>query len=103
MRELPKDIFNFFCELKLFLKSIEDFSSINVKNEFENVATKLNMKSGPLKHWFRVILTGMDSGTALFESVELLGKKEVLTRLSWGTDMFVDPKENVIFKSKLGN
>ncbi len=49
---------------------------------FKKTAEVNGIPSGSVMQLFRVIITGMAAGPALFETVELLGKDEVVKRIN---------------------
>lgn len=68
-------------------KLIERFSSMDVfdkesiEKEFRAVAQSLGLKTRDLVHPVRAALTGRKVGPGLFETIEVLGKQEVIKRL----------------------
>lgn len=68
-------------------KLIESFSSMDVfdkesiEKEFRAVAESLGLKTRDLVHPVRAALTGRKVGPGLFETIEVLGKQEVIKRL----------------------
>jgi glutamyl-tRNA synthetase len=61
---------------------IESFDKETVEKEFRAVAQVLGLKTRDLVHPVRVALTGKKVGPGLFETIEVLGKDEVLKRLN---------------------
>lgn len=63
------------------LKSIEDFSADNVKNETQNFINEKNIKFGKIAGALRLLLTGTSVGPAIFDIAETLGKETTITRI----------------------
>jgi len=71
------------------LKKSEGFSAAIVEKEFRETAAGLGVKAKVLVHPTRVALTGRKIGPGLFETMEVLGKDKVISRLErlvsyWG-------------------
>jgi glutamyl-tRNA synthetase len=58
-----------------------DFTAAETERTFKSTAERLNIPTGQVMQLFRVALTGVGGGPALFEMMELLGKEESLGRL----------------------
>lgn len=71
----------FMGELAVAYKSTEDFSAANSENVFKQTCEKLGIKSGEVMQLFRVCISGVAGGPALFEAAALIGKEEVVKRL----------------------
>ncbi|TAL62274.1 MAG: glutamate--tRNA ligase [Bacteroidetes bacterium] len=71
----------FMAELATTYKSASDFSAANSENMFKQTCEKLGIKSGELMQLFRVCISGVTGGPALFEAAALVGKGEVVKRL----------------------
>lgn len=72
-----------------FLKTLEqDFSTLseftvaNTEATFKATAEKLGLGAGQVMQLFRVSISGIGGGPALFEIVELLGKEEIIKRIA---------------------
>ncbi len=72
---------NFIAELNEEFKKITNFSATETENIFKTICEKSGIKTGEVMQSFRVCLSGVGGGPALFEVVELLGKEEVVNRL----------------------
>jgi len=48
---------------------------------FKATAEKLGIGAGQVMQLFRVSISGVGGGPALFEMIELLGKEEIINRL----------------------
>lgn len=72
---------NFIAELKEELKKLPDFSASETEKTFKQTAEKLGIKTSEVMQVFRVCLSGVGGGPALFEVAGLLGKEEALKRL----------------------
>jgi glutamyl-tRNA synthetase len=73
---------DFFGKLKDALSNAADFTTLNIESLFKKTAEDNGVAPGSVMQLFRVLITGMAAGPALFETVELLGKEEVVKRIS---------------------
>ena len=74
------------------LHGIIDFSAKEIESIFKNYLKKNNISIGYLLPLFRVLLSGKPSGPPIFEVAELLGKKEIISRINKAlknTDLWV--------------
>lgn len=71
----------FFGKLKDTLIQATDFTAHDIEALFKKTAEENNVPSGSVMQLFRVIVTGMPAGPALFETLELLGRDEVVKRI----------------------
>jgi glutamyl-tRNA synthetase len=62
-------------------KTLEPFTAAEAEGSFKKTAEVLGIKTGEVMQLFRVCLSGVAGGPALFEMAELLGKQETLARL----------------------
>lgn len=86
-RNLAKEI-NVLAEK---FSALVNFNKEETEKEFRLVATALGLKTKELVHPVRVALSGKKVGPGLFETIEVLGKERVLTRLKrlidyWGAN-----------------
>ena len=72
---------NFFSELKNSFSSMASFSAAEAENTFKQVAEKTDTKTGEVMQLFRVLISGLAGGPALFEVAALLGKEKIVLRL----------------------
>ena len=72
---------NFITELAKAYQSENNFSSANSENVFKQTCEKLGIKTGEVMQLFRVCISGVAGGPALFEVASLLGKDKVIKRL----------------------
>jgi glutamyl-tRNA synthetase len=72
---------NFIAELAVAYKSATTFSPLEAENRFKQTCEELGIKSGEVMQLFRVCISGMASGPALFETTALLGKETIVKRL----------------------
>jgi glutamyl-tRNA synthetase len=72
---------NFIKETLEAFKGLESFTAAETESTFKATAEKLGIGAGQVMQLFRVTLSGVGGGPALFEIVELLGKDEVVKRL----------------------
>ena len=76
----------FFVSLNEAYTKLEEFSFVEVERVFKQLAEASGVKPGEVMPLFRVLLIGLANGPALFEMVALLGKDEVLKRVSAAID-----------------
>jgi len=74
----------FFPMLIENLKAMNGFAHTEIEQTFKSTAEQAGIKPGEVMQLFRVLLSGMATGSALFETAELLGKEEVIKRLEAG-------------------
>lgn len=72
---------SFMEKLALAYKSTSDFSTADSENIFKQTCEKSGIKSGEVMQLFRVCISGMAGGPALFEVAALIGKDEVVKRM----------------------
>ena len=72
----------FIAELKNAFSGISDFTAPAAENCFKQTAEKLGIKTGDVMQLFRVCISGVGGGPALFEVAALLGKDETIKRLA---------------------
>lgn len=72
----------FFPLFSSELESLNDFTAETVENAFKSTAEKLGVSPGSVMQLFRVFISGVAGGPALFEVAALLGKEEVVSRLN---------------------
>ncbi len=72
----------FFTQLKTSLTQLEDFSADNIEHTFKTLAQdSFGEKPGKFMQLFRVMVTGLSYGPAIFDTLSLIGREEVLERL----------------------
>jgi glutamyl-tRNA synthetase len=71
----------FIKEVAAALNNLNTFTAHETEAIFKATAEKLGIAAGSVMQLFRVCLSGIGGGPVLFDMVELLGKKEVITRL----------------------
>jgi glutamyl-tRNA synthetase len=81
----------FFADVKISFEKIEDFSQEITQHTFEAVATRHEVKPGQYLQLFRVILLGEAIGPALWDTVALLGKSEVVERIQLALEKITAP------------
>ncbi len=76
---------NFIKEVADSFKNLNSFTAAETEVTFKATAEKLGIGAGQVMQLFRVCISGVGGGPALFEVVELLGKEEVVSRLDKAT------------------
>lgn len=71
----------FIAQLVVAFKEVSDFSAHHTEKAFKHTCEKVGVKTGEVMQLFRVCMSGMAGGPALFEVAALLGKDEVIRRL----------------------
>jgi glutamyl-tRNA synthetase len=72
---------NFMADLAAVYQTATDFSAANAETIFKQTCEKLGTKSGEVMQLFRVCISGVGGGPALFEAAALIGKEKVVNRL----------------------
>jgi len=72
----------FFNTLKDAFAQTSEFNAQNIEVLFKKTADESGIQPGSVMQLFRVLVTGMAAGPALFETIELLGKAEVVKRIT---------------------
>jgi glutamyl-tRNA synthetase len=72
----------FIAETAAAYASLSEFTAASAEAAFKAAAEKAGIKTGEVMQLFRVCLSGMAGGPALFEMAELLGRDEVVRRLN---------------------
>ncbi len=67
------------------LKNLPSFTAAETETAFKATAEAKGLGAGQVMQLFRVCISGVGGGPALFEIVELLGKEEVIKRLQNAT------------------
>ncbi len=73
---------DFFGKLSIELSGDIEFTHQNIEAIFKKTAEDNGVAPGSVMQLFRVLITGMAAGPALFETLELLGKQEVVARIA---------------------
>ena len=76
----------FFTALEENFSEQTDFSWTELEKTFKATAEKLSINPGSMMQLFRILLSGMAVGPALFEIAEVLGQKETTSRLKAGLE-----------------
>jgi glutamyl-tRNA synthetase len=71
----------FIHVLAAAFKNLSAFTAAETEATFKATAEAQGLAAGQVMQLFRVCISGVGGGPALFEIVELLGKQEILTRL----------------------
>jgi glutamyl-tRNA synthetase len=70
------------------LNNQDDFSSDALEQYARNLASERNIKTGQVFHPIRVAISGRTQGPSLFHIMELMGKEEVIRRISIAINRF---------------
>lgn len=71
----------FIKEIAEAFKALTPFTTVETEKTFKATAERLGINPGHVMQLFRVCISGLGGGPALFEMVELIGKDEVVNRL----------------------
>jgi glutamyl-tRNA synthetase len=80
-KRLNPQSLEFIKEVKTSFSGIQNFTAVETELAFKAVSEKLNIPTGQVMQLFRVAITGVGGGPALFEMLELFGKEDSLKRL----------------------
>ncbi|MHB8402353.1 MAG: hypothetical protein ACYDCN_10095, partial [Bacteroidia bacterium] len=72
---------SYIKEVRDAFTTLQNFTTIETEQAFKAVSEKLNIPTGQVMQLFRVAITGVGGGPALFEMLELFGKENSLKRL----------------------
>lgn len=78
---------SFIAETAKAFSLLDTFDKTTTENCFKSVGEKMEIKTGEVMQLFRVALSGIAGGPALFEMAELLGKEKVVGRLTRFVDV----------------
>jgi len=87
-KRLNPQSLEFIKEVKDAFSTIQNFTAVETEQAFKAVAEKLNIPTGQVMQLFRVAITGVGGGPALFEMLELFGKEDSLKRLESAVSNF---------------
>jgi len=71
----------FLKELVTLFKEVPSFNALETEKAFKSCAELTGTGPGQVMQLFRVAVSGLPGGPALFEIVELIGKEEVIKRM----------------------
>ncbi|MEX0967051.1 MAG: glutamate--tRNA ligase [Bacteroidia bacterium] len=71
----------FFVRLKENLYNLSHFTAEDIENTYKSTADNMGVKGGQYMQLFRVLVSGLSYGPAIFEMISLLGQKEIVQRL----------------------
>ena len=60
---------------------LSDWRTEKIESEYKNSAAESGFNPGAYMQLLRILITGISSGPALFETFEAIGKEEVIKRL----------------------
>jgi glutamyl-tRNA synthetase len=83
---------DFLLNLTNALKTLEDFSHTSIENKFKEIAEKTGISPGSVMQIFRVAISGLAAGPAIFEMISLIGKEKVVARLERAIKHFNETK-----------
>ncbi len=72
----------FLTALTNAIAALDDFSHISIENKFKEVAEQIGISPGSVMQIFRVAISGVAAGPAIFEMISLIGKEKVVARLN---------------------
>ena len=70
------------------LKNLSDFSHTSIEAKFKEVAEQNTISPGSVMQIFRVAVSGVAAGPAIFEMVSLIGKEKVVDRIEKAIQKF---------------
>jgi glutamyl-tRNA synthetase len=70
----------FFEALHKDLENLSSFDALSTENQFKQTAERMGIAPGQVMQLFRVLLSGVGGGPALYEMMEWMGKESVLAR-----------------------
>ncbi len=82
--QTPEFLENFRKEIA----GINDFKHDNLEAAFKNTAERMGISPGSVMQIFRVSISGLPAGPAIFEMVALIGKEKVLARMEKAIQAF---------------
>jgi glutamyl-tRNA synthetase len=71
---------SFFETLYQDLQDLSVFDALGIENQFKQTAEKAGIGAGQVMQLFRVLISGVGGGPALYEMMEWMGKESVLNR-----------------------
>jgi glutamyl-tRNA synthetase len=83
---------DFLLNLTNALKTLEDFSHTSIENKFKEIAEQTGISPGSVMQIFRVAISGLAAGPAIFEMISLIGKEKVVARLEKAIKYFNETK-----------
>ncbi len=83
---------NFMMNLTNALNTLEDFSHTSIENKFKEIAEQTGISAGSVMQIFRVAISGVAAGPAIFEMIALIGKEKVVARLERAIKHFNETK-----------
>ncbi len=83
MKKWNAEAESFFTELINIYKSAPVWALPHLENTFKETATKMGINPGGMMQLFRVIVSGVGAGVALFDMVALLGAEDVCHRIEF--------------------
>ncbi len=78
----------FMQDMNQALKNLSDFSHTTIEAKFKEVAEQHAISPGSVMQIFRVAISGVSAGPAIFEMVSLIGKDKVVDRIEKAIQKF---------------
>ena len=104
LRKWNENTFDILDGFKDALSFIPNWKEDSIKNVFETYVENIGIKFGEIVPFLRVVLTGLPGGSSIFEIMVVVGKDDVLNRLSdldsFGKNTKVDDKEEVVINNQ---
>ncbi|MCD6068763.1 MAG: glutamyl-tRNA synthetase [Bacteroidetes bacterium] len=82
-KRLNAQSYAFIEELKNELSDLSSFAAAETEACFKATAEKTGIAPGQVMQLFRVVITGVSGGPALYEIMELIGKEESIKRMDF--------------------
>lgn len=81
-KRLNEQTLAFVKQVSADFATVQNFTAVETEKVFKATAEKMGIGTGQVMQLFRVALTGVSGGPALFEMMELMGKEESLKRIN---------------------
>lgn len=100
LRKWNENTFDILDGFKDALSFIPNWKEDSIKNVFETYVENIGIKFGEIMPFLRVVLTGLPGGSSIFEIMVVVGKDDVLNRLSdldsFGKNTKIDDKKEEV-------
>ena len=80
-KKLNENTLKFVKKMLENLEGLDNFSAVETEKLFKSTSESVSLSPGQVMQLFRVCISGVGGGPALFEMMELLGKEECIQRI----------------------